>query len=139
MKIFKHFLSAQFLRFLVAGGLAALANWLSGMLFQHWFSFVWSIVLAYVVGMTAGFLLNRTLVFPYASTPLSSQIRGFILVNLGWFPVVWLASIGLNQLLMQWLTSNLSHPISHGLAIIIPTFFSFLIYKFVTFKGTSNE
>lgn len=134
MKIFKHFLSAQFLRFLVAGGLAALANWLSGILFQRWFSFGLSVALAYGVGMITAFLFNRKLVFPYAKTPLSSQVRGFVLVNLCWFPIVIWISTGLNHLFIQWEFHFFTKQISHGLAIAFPVFFSFLIYKFFTFK-----
>lgn len=130
----RHFLSVQFLRFLCAGGIAALANWLSRMVLSQWLSFEWAVALAYGVGMTVAFLLNRVLVFPHSDRPVHQQLRDFVLVNLGSFPVVWACAIVFEAGLRQAGLRVYTEPIAHGIAIAMPMFAAFLIYKFVAFR-----
>ena len=53
----------QFAGFLVAGGIAAVVNFLSRIGFNLFFGYAISIVLAYLTGMVTAFLLNRHGVF----------------------------------------------------------------------------
>ena len=88
-------LSRPFLLFLLAGGIAALANILSRMLYSHWMPFTPAIIAAYLTGMVTAFVLTRWLVFSGSTRPLHHSAFYFVLVNLfavaqtGWFPPCW--------------------------------------------------
>ncbi|MEM0955390.1 MAG: GtrA family protein [Pseudomonadota bacterium] len=129
----RHFFSAQFLMFLLVGTTAAGLHWLARYLLSIWLSFPVAVALAYCVGLTIAFALNKRYVFPTAARPVARQARDFVLVNLAFFPVVWGASL----LLRAWLASRgvtqYAEGLAHGLAIAIPVFMTFLIYKFMTF------
>jgi putative flippase GtrA len=74
--------TAQFMRFLAAGGFAAAANILSRISFSHWFTFPVAVVLAYLVGMATALVLMRNYVFPAGRSGLRRQIAIFALVNI---------------------------------------------------------
>ena len=46
------YLSEQFGRFLIVGGVALVLHWLSRFVFNWYVNFAWAIVIAYLVGMT---------------------------------------------------------------------------------------
>lgn len=129
-----HFLSRQFVVFLAVGGTAAAVNWLARWLFRHWTSYGVAVALAYGCGFVAGFLLSRRYVFPGSSRPVSVQAREVLLVNLAWFPVVWITSLLLAPQLLHWGAGHWSEGIAHGIATGLPAFGSFLIYKLHTFR-----
>jgi putative flippase GtrA len=116
------------------GGFAALLHWLARLTLSLWFSFSTALVLAYAIGMLTAFILNSYFVFPKSMKPKKIQARDFAVINFSFFPVVWLASVQINN----WLKSLgfISHTegVAHALAIPIPILASFLIYKFFAFK-----
>ena len=57
------FLSQQFLLFILAGGISAIGNFFSRIIFNLYLSFSFSIILAYIVGMIIAFVLARIFVF----------------------------------------------------------------------------
>lgn len=134
----KVFFTRQFLRFLVSGGAAALLHWLSRMVFSEWFSFAVAVLLAYGVGMACAFALNFFFVFPRSTQPIRQQIRGFVLVNLLFMPIVWLASMHIRRALNRIGDGSHIDAIAHGLAIMLPTFVTFLIYKYITFRESHH-
>ena len=71
------YMTGQFGKFLVAGGLAAVANFASRFAFERSFSFWAAVSLAYIVGFATAFTLNRLFVFPASDKPLHHEI--------GWF------------------------------------------------------
>ena len=129
----RHFISTQFLLFLFVGTTAASVNWIVRLALSIWMSFPVAVLLAYVVGMATAFELNRRFVFPGSPRPVLKQARVFILVNLAFLPVVWGASILLKDLLDEIGIMRFSEGIAHGLALTIPVFITFLIYKFIAF------
>jgi putative flippase GtrA len=136
--VIRHFFTAQFLRFLAVGGISALVNWLTRILLGQWLSFSWSVVLAYGAGMTMAFVLNRILVFPLSTKPAHRQLRDFVLVNLGSFPVVWAASVAIEAGLRLAGMTRHTEALAHGVAIAIPMFATFLIYKFLAFRDVDH-
>lgn len=132
----RHYLSKQFLGFVVAGGVAALLHWLSRIALSHWFTLPVAVVLAYGVGMAAAFILNRMFVFPASRRPLQSQMRDFIVVNLAFLPVVLAATMALRPLFRFLGPADFSDAAAHGVAVAIPTLATFLIYKFIAFRET---
>ena len=71
------FMNRQFLIFLVTGGLAACVNFGSRIVYNQWFDFSTSVVIAYLTGMLTAFILARTFVFTQGSqqTLLTSSLR----------------------------------------------------------------
>jgi putative flippase GtrA len=134
--VIQHFFSRQFLRFLGAGGLAALLHWLARLLLSLWLPFVVAVGLAYGVGMAVAFVLNRRWVFAASQPPHPTQGRDFVLVNLLFLPPVWLAAIGVNRLLKELGMPRHTEELAHAIAIAIPLCATFLIYKLHTFGGT---
>lgn len=135
----RHFFTRQFLGFLAAGGSAALLHWLSRILVSLWLPFPWAVTIAYFVGMIVAFVLNSIFVFPNSIRPRRLQARDFALVNLAFLPVVWAASIYLNYLLKSGGVLSHSEEIAHAIAISLPLLGTFLIYKFIAFKGKPDE
>ncbi len=130
----RHFLSRQFVGFLLVGGFAALLHWLVRILLSLVVSYPWAVALAYVVGMTTAFLLNSHYVFPASDKPVERQARDFIIINTAFFPVVWVVSIQLNRLLLGLGVERYSEAMAHAFAISLPVLGTFLLYKFIAFR-----
>lgn len=130
----KLFLSKQFAGFLVVGGIAALLHWLVRILLSLVMPFSWAVVFAYGVGMAVAFLLNSYFVFPASDKPVASQARDFFVINLCFFPVVWLVALQVNGLLVARGIVEFSEEIAHAFAISIPVLATFLLYKFFAFR-----
>lgn len=129
-----HFLSRQFLAFLLAGGLAAFVHWLVRILFSQFMAFSGAVALAYGIGMATAFLLNSKLVFPRSDKPVEKQARGFILINLLFFPVVWVVALLLNRALIDLGVPAYTEELAHAFAISLPVLMTFLLYKFYAFR-----
>ena len=132
----RFFFTKQFFIFLVVGGLAALLHWLSRIALSNWMPFAWAVTCAYFIGMIVAFTLNSYFVFPESDKPRHKQARDFIIINISFFPVVWIASIEINYLLRTFGLSAYTETIAHGIAVAIPMFATFLIYKLFAFKDT---
>jgi len=130
----KVFMSRQFAGFLLVGGLAALLHWLARILLSLLMSYSWAVVLAYVVGMTVAFILNSIYVFPASDKPVPKQARDFFIINIAFFPIVWLVSLQLNKTLISVGVDSYSEEIAHAVAISFPVLATFLLYKFVAFR-----
>jgi len=130
----KHFLTRQFVVFLAVGMTAALLHWLSRALLSQLMSYAWAVAVAYAIGMTIAFLLNRYFVFPKSDKPANKQARDFFFINMAFFPFVWIASLLLNQMLISLGVGSYSEGIAHALAISLPLMATFLLYKLFAFK-----
>ena len=135
----KYFFTKQFLGFLAVGGVAALLNWLARLFLSVWLPFSWAVIIAYVIGMFVAFLLNSIFVFPKSEKARHAQARDFVLVNLSFFPLVWLASVQVNIWLKTIGMVSHSEELAHAIAISLPMLATFLIYKFFAFKEKRHE
>lgn len=130
------YVSAQFARFLLAGGVALLCHWLSRFAFNAFVSYGWAIVLAYLVGIVVAFVLNKIYVFPYSARSLNFEMSVFFLVNIAAFPFVWIIAYALGEwVLADRMPRELALALSHGFAITLPVFVNFALHKFITFRG----
>jgi putative flippase GtrA len=121
--------------FLVAGGIAAAANYGSRFGFSLWFSYPVAIVLAYLVGMTVAFLLMRQYVFDGRGKALGSQIGRFALVNV----LAVLQTLVVSLVLARWLLPALgvtqhAEAIAHAVGVAVPVVTSYFGHKLATFK-----
>lgn len=127
-------LSTQFLKFLLVGGIAAVANFSSRMLFDIWFSYSASIVLAYSVGMCCAFLLNRLFVFE-TNRNLASSWGYFVLVNLVAVAQTWAIAMLLANFVLQRIgIHNYVPEIAHAVGVIVPVVTSYYGHKYFSFS-----
>lgn len=127
--------SRQFMLFLLAGGVAAAANFGSRILFSLVFSYVPAIVLAYCAGMITAFTLNRRFVFIGADNPLHTQAAWFVAINL----LAVLQTLSVSLILARWLfpvTGMTFHPetVAHAFGVAVPVVTSYIGHKALTFR-----
>ena len=128
---------AQFLRFVLAGGLAAAANFLARIALSRWLPYAAAITLAYLVGMTVAFLLNRRYVFPQAANHTHHQVFWFCVVNAAALLQTLVVSLLFDEVLLPCLGIRWhAQEIAHAVGIIVPVFTSFLGHKHLSFKRT---
>ena len=125
----------QIISFLAAGMIAALLNILSRIFFSQYFDYQNSIIFAFFIGLSAGFLLMKEFVFPFSNKPLAYQFVKFTLVNFFTLGLTLLVSIILYNLLSNIiLDTEIRKLASHSLGVLAPIFMSFIIHKFYTFR-----
>lgn len=128
-------ISPQFFRFLVAGGIAAAANYGSRFVFGLWLSYGVSIVLAYLVGMTVAFILMRQHVFKAGEGALASQLSKFVLVNM----LAVVQTLLISLLLARWVLPGLgvaahAEAIAHLVGVLVPVVTSYVGHRMLTFR-----
>lgn len=127
--------SRQFAAFLVAGGIAAMANIGSRVIFSHWLPFAVAIVAAYIVGMIVAFVLFRLFVFPTSQHGLHHQVLYFTGVNIA----AVLQVLGVSLLLARWLLPSWGvhthvDTIAHVIGVAVPAVTSYAGHRFFTFR-----
>ena len=127
-----------FAKFLLAGGLAALANFASRLALQPLVGFNPAVALAYLVGFATAFVLNRAFVFPASGKPIRQEMTWFFVFNLIAFPVVLGASVALRDYVFgRVLPAGLAETAAHGCAILVPVAFNFAAHRLVTFARST--
>uniref|UniRef100_UPI0039EE75ED GtrA family protein n=1 Tax=Bordetella sputigena TaxID=1416810 RepID=UPI0039EE75ED len=127
--------NGRFVRFMVAGGIAAAANYGSRFIFNIWFDYEISIVLAYIVGMAVAFILMRAYVFDAGGRPWAPQAVKFTLVNV----LAVLQTLIVSVALDRWILPSLAVPgnheaIAHLIGVLVPIGTSYFGHKVATFK-----
>ena len=131
-------MSKQFFLFLFTGGLAALINLSSRCIYNYWFSFSASIILAYITGMITAFVLAKNLVFYHSKQALSHSAIFFVLVNIVAILQTWLISMGLFYYIFPFIGFNsLNKEIAHTIGVMIPVFTSYFGHKYFSFRTES--
>jgi len=124
----------QFILFVFVGTVSAIVNIIFRIIFNQWLSYSQAILMGYCMGILLAFILNFKFVFPASKKPVAQQFKGFILTNLFFLPIVWLASIGLRDVFLGISFIPAPDFFAHVAAVSIPLFFTFLIYKFSIFR-----
>jgi putative flippase GtrA len=124
----------RFVLFLLAGGAAALVNILSRIALNYAMPYEAAIVVAYLFGMTAAYLLNRYFVFAESGRTMRSEYFRFALVNLAAVAQVWIVSVGLARFVFPaagfaWHAETVAHVIG----VAVPVFTSYLGHKHFSF------
>lgn len=127
--------SRQFIKFILAGGVAALANFGSRIALSLWVNFIAAIVIAYLIGMLTAFVLNRLFVFADAVNTLRSQAGWFTLVNLA----AVLQTLAISLLLADYVLPAMgvhqhTETIAHAIGVAIPVVTSYLGHKHLSFR-----
>jgi putative flippase GtrA len=129
-------LKSEFAGFLVAGGLAALANVGSRMLLSWFVSYPVAIVLAYAVGMITAFVLMRGQVFDARSKRLGGEIGAFVVVNALAVLQTLFVSLGLAYYALPWIgIERHAEAIAHFIGVAVPVITSYYGHKYWTFRS----
>ncbi len=125
----------EVLRFLVAGGTAALANWGSRFGFSLYFDYEAAVVLAFLVGLTTGFILMRVWVFESTTKPVARQATVYVLVN----ALALVQTLAISVALARWLLPAIGwhwqvEAVAHAAGVAVPVFTSYLLHKRATFR-----
>lgn len=132
---------SQFFKFLVVGGVAAILNILSRVIFGTFTEYTLSIVLAFFVGLTTAFLLNKYYVF-------EKSIHKSWIIEYWYFFLVNI--LGLVQtILISYLFVYIVFPyidfifypefFAHVIGVIIPVFTSFIGHKYFSFRRIDEK
>jgi putative flippase GtrA len=133
--VIHHFFSKQFLVFLVTGGIAALINFFSRILFNLYWSFSTSVILAYLAGMCTAFVLAKLFVFKESTQSIHRSAVIFALVNVIAVAQTWGVSMGLDYYILPNIgIARFAPEIAHAVGIIFPIFTSYLGHKYWSFK-----
>ncbi|MBP2194653.1 GtrA family protein [Pantoea cypripedii] len=128
-------ISPQFLRFLVAGGIAASANFGSRFVFSMFVGYGFAVFFAYLVGMLVAFLLMRGHVFNASQGTLAPQVYKFVAVNI----LAVLQTLAISLLLARWLLPSFgivdhAEAIGHLVGVLVPVVTSYFGHKLLTFR-----
>lgn len=121
--------------FVLAGGIAAAANFGSRFVFSLWFAYPLAIVLAYLVGMVVAFALMRQYVFDGAGKALGPQAVKFSLINL----LAVAQTLAVSLVLARWLLPALGmttqiEAVAHAVGVAVPIVTSYIGHKRATFR-----
>lgn len=121
--------------FLITGGLAAGVNFGSRVIYNQWFDFSTSIILAYLTGMATAFMLARLFVFTDSQQPIHHSALFFVLVNIVAAAQTWVVSIVLANYVLPWMgVERFTHEIAHAVGVVVPVFSSYLGHKRWSFR-----
>lgn len=128
-------MSERFVRFLLVSGIAAAANIGSRIVFSFWLAYVPAIILAFCIGLSSAFVLNRLFVFRNAQNPVHHQAFWFTVVNLAAVLQTLAVSLALADIVFprtgfRWHADT----IAHACGVAVPVFTSFLGHKYLTFR-----
>lgn len=129
------FFDNNFLLFLSANTTAAIINFGSRIVLGDFMSYGWSIVIAYLIGMTVAYLLCRLFIFQSEKNKTHQEIVYFIVVNMtGIFIALgvsqFLFHIGLTMIHDVFLREE----VAHFMGICAPAFASYIGHKYITFR-----
>lgn len=128
------------IRFLLAGGLAALVNFGSRFFYNVFVDFSAAVVLAFFTGLTTGYVLNKLYVFTNSRNTIVQEVGWFVIINLLALLQTWGLSVYLAHLLSEILPVqdesgiDLARAIAHGAGVLLPVFTSYLGHKYLTFR-----
>jgi putative flippase GtrA len=128
-------ITPQFLRFLVAGGIAAVSNYGSRFIYNQWTSYEIAIILAYLTGMIVAFVLMRGHVFNANEKALAPQLVNFVLINV----LAVLQTLLISVILAYWVLPAMgviehAEALAHLIGVLVPVVTSYIGHKYLTFK-----
>ncbi len=125
----------SFARYLVAGAVAAVANYGSRFIFSMWWPFEIAVVLAFVVGLCTGFLLMRAYAFAESQRRPTEQAASYLLVNLLALMQTLAVSSFLARYALPWIGVQQGlEGIAHGAGVLVPVITSYFGHKHLTFR-----
>lgn len=133
-------MSLRFIKFMTVSGIAGIANIGSRIVFNFWVAYVPAILLAFCVGLTCAFVLNRLFVFRETVNPLHHQAFWFVAVNLA----AVLQTLAVSLLLARWLFPLAGFhwhvdTVAHAIGVAAPMVTSFFGHKHLSFRTVTRD
>lgn len=127
-------LLGQFLRYLVTGGLAFVVDF--GLFALCLYMFEWHYLLANLVGLIAGLVLNYALSILWVFTACKRTFEKKKVAEFTLFALVGFAGVGINQLLMYAMVDGLGldEMLSKVIAAVLVLMWNFGARKLMLFK-----
>jgi putative flippase GtrA len=124
------------IRFLIAGGSAALLNWLIRFPLSEILPYVPAVMAAMAIGMLYGFLIYRNWAFRSdRSRSLWQEIRDFLIVNAAGMVATLAVSVAVLKLLSSLdMSSFASEALAHAGGIATGAVVNFLGHRHITFR-----
>lgn len=121
--------------FLLTGGTAAAVNFGSRILYNYWFDYSTSIIIAYLTGMVTAFVLARLFVFTESSLDWHRSAIIFTLVNVVAVAQTWAISMGLAYYVLPGIgVTRFAPELAHAAGVAFPVFTSYLGHKYWSFR-----
>lgn len=128
-------LNTQFVRFVLVSAVAAGANFGARVFFSLFVTFPTAVVLAFLVGLSTAFLLNRSFVFPAPTGSVERQIFWFVAINLCAAALTLAVSLlMLHQVLPAIGVQQHAEAIAHAFGIVAPALASYAGHKYLSFR-----
>lgn len=127
-------LLGQFLRYLVTGGLAFVVDF--GLFALCLYVFDWHYLLANLVGLVAGLVLNYTMSIVWVFTACERALEKRKVMEFSLFALVGIAGVGINQLLMFLMVGvfDWNEMVSKMVAAILVLMWNFGARKLMLFR-----
>lgn len=124
----------EFLKFLAAGGVAALVNLATRYIVNRYMPFEAAVVVAYLAGFVTAYALSRMFVFQKSGRRRRVEILRFAIVNVVSLIVVWVVSVGLARVVFPALNFTWhAEDVSHLIGVLAPAVTSYFGHRFYTF------
>lgn len=132
-------LVGQFLRYLVTGGLAFVVDF--GLFALCLYVFEWHYLLANLVGLVAGLVLNYAMSILWVFTACERSLEKRRVTEFSLFALVGIAGVGINQLLMYGMVDGLefNEMISKMVAAVLVLMWNFGARKLMLFREKKVE
>lgn len=133
-RLVKLAMEREFMRFLLAGGFAALVNFVARLLLSPFLPFGISVLLAYFVGMSVGYVLYSRYVYRAGRAGRQyGQIARFLLVNLVTAGFVVAVALGLESVFGGFASKPIAEAAAHFLAIGLGAVLNYFGHRILTF------
>lgn len=120
--------------------MAALINFGSRFAYNLFVDFSTAVVLAFLTGLTTGYILNKLFVFTTSGNSMAREVWWFVVINLFALAQTWGLSVYLADILPGHLPVSadsqreVAEAIAHGAGILLPVFTSYIGHKYLTFR-----
>ena len=127
-------MTREFLAFVLAGGVAAAANWLSRMALEPSLGLLSAVVVAYLIGMTTAFVLTKLFVFAPSRREIRHEYGRFALVNVLALAQVLVVTVVLARHVLPYFgIGNQAGNIAHAIGVVSPVITSYFGHRYFTF------
>ena len=132
-------LMGQFLRYLVTGGFAFVADF--GLFALCLYGFGWHYLLANLVGLVAGLVLNYLMSVLWVFTACKRILKTQKGIEFVLFALVGSAGVGINQVLMYLMVDGLgiNEMVSKMIAAVLVLMWNFGARKLMLFRGKKTS
>lgn len=132
-------LMGQFLRYMVTGGVAFVADF--GLFALCLYGFGWHYLLANLVGLVAGLVLNYAMSILWVFTACKRILKTQKGIEFVLFALVGIAGVGINQLLMYLMVDGIgiNEMVSKMIAAVLVLMWNFGARKLMLFRGKKTS